>query len=301
MGGPGDLAIAASIKCLKRIFRTLLTGLSLVAGLACGLDSARAYGPWGYSYGPALGLYGAPQATPFGYSYSSWLSPVPSTSMVMGYTPTYVSPSMGSPLMPSPFMGAPMMQQQPSPWMSMLPMLLGALPSLFGSGSSMEASACLECGRATYRSPSLERIPASAYGRPGVGERVPDYSSPSPRGTIRAHRTGGENSAHRAPIWNSFIRNFKQCAPGCEPAQYAAFGHRDNLSCHPTGEAIDVGAMICEGRTYRAIDRGRFEEMVTCMRGKMKTLYRNGWHVTKGHHDHAHFSDGCIDRGRRVY
>jgi hypothetical protein len=219
-------------------------------------------------------------------------------------------------------MGWPMMQQQQSPWMSMLPMLFGALPSLFNSSSSsssdrssygssytpsdsyrsrLEATACTDCGRSTYRSRNsdLEPIPPRAYRRPGVGERVID-EGPTPPGTVRA-RNNDERLAQRSPIWKSFIRNFNRCAPGCEPMQYATYGHRDNLSCHPSGEAIDVHAMVCNGSKYRAIDRGRFEDMVDCMRGKMVTLYRNGWHKTKGHHDHAHFSNGCIDRGRRVY
>ena len=112
-------------------------------------------------------------------------------------------------------------------------------------------------------------------------------------------RTQAERSAQRAPIWPSFVKNWKQCAPGCQPTEYAAWGRRGGPSCHPTGQAIDVGAMICNGQKYKAINRGRFEVMVNCMRKKMKTLYRNGADVTLGHHDHVHLSNGC--HGGRIW
>lgn len=105
----------------------------------------------------------------------------------------------------------------------------------------------------------------------------------------------------RAPIWGSFISNFKSCAPGCVPARFGTYGRRANASCHTSGRAVDVGAIVCRGQTYPAIRGGRFAEFVSCMRGRMKTLYRNGRHVTLGHHDHAHFSNGCQVAGRTTY
>lgn len=105
----------------------------------------------------------------------------------------------------------------------------------------------------------------------------------------------------RAPIWPSFIENFKQCAPGCIPANYGTYGKRGGRSCHPTGRAVDVGAIICNGNTHPALSGGEFSTFVECMKGHMKTLYRNGKHVTKGHRDHAHFSNGCRVNNRYTY
>ena len=105
----------------------------------------------------------------------------------------------------------------------------------------------------------------------------------------------------RAPVWASFVSNFRKCAPGCVPADYETFGTRGKASCHNTGRAIDLGAIVCNGRTYEAIDGGRFTEFVGCMKSKMKTLYHNGRDVTRGHHDHVHFSIGCVLAGGRNY
>lgn len=105
--------------------------------------------------------------------------------------------------------------------------------------------------------------------------------------------------AENAPIWGSFISNFRNCAPGCVPANYGTFGSRGRPSCHNTGRAVDVGAIVCGGTTHKAIHGGRFAAFVNCMRTKMKTIYRNGSHVTQGHHDHAHFSNGCVVAGGR--
>ena len=124
---------------------------------------------------------------------------------------------------------------------------------------------------------------------PGVDERAPEV--------LPMAQNAPEQEAQRSPIWNSFISNFQQCAPGCVPANYAAYGARSRPSCHTTSEAIDVGAILCDGNRYEASDRGRFEQMVDCMRTKMGTLYRNGADATTGHRNHAHFSNGCAARG----
>jgi len=108
------------------------------------------------------------------------------------------------------------------------------------------------------------------------------------------------------PIWQPFARAFAACAPGCQPAQIGI--HRapnGRMSCHHSNRAIDVGAMICGGRVYRAIDNGRFGQMVSCMRntfmrqGKSQNsvLYRQSHkrHLgpTVAHYDHVHISIGC--------
>jgi|GEM_PF-4275581 len=100
------------------------------------------------------------------------------------------------------------------------------------------------------------------------------------------------------PIWAPFARNFAICAPGCQPAQIGIHRPPNGArSCHHSDRAIDVGAMICGGTVYRAINGGRFTQMVTCMRSKMTTLYQQAHKrhlgVTLAHYDHAHFSIGC--------
>lgn len=115
-----------------------------------------------------------------------------------------------------------------------------------------------------------------------------------------------ENSArttgdHGAPIWSSFISNFRSCASGCIPANYSTYGKRGKPSCHNTGRAVDVGAIVCSGKTHRAVSGGRFTQFVGCMKNKMKTIFRNGPHITLGHQDHAHFSNGCTVAGGRPY
>lgn len=113
-------------------------------------------------------------------------------------------------------------------------------------------------------------------------------------------QTAGRSN-ERAPIWASFIKNFRACAPGCAPANYSTYGKRRKPSCHNTGKAVDVGSIACGGREYKAINAGKFKKFVGCMRGKMKTIYQNGRHKTLGHRDHAHFSNGCTLPGGRKY
>ncbi len=109
------------------------------------------------------------------------------------------------------------------------------------------------------------------------------------------------DASTKAPIWASFIANFRKCAPGCVPANYSTYGRRAKPSCHDTGRAADVGAITCAGRTYKAINRGKYETFVGCMKKHMIVLYRNGKGVTTGHHDHAHFSNGCTLKGGKKY
>lgn len=110
-------------------------------------------------------------------------------------------------------------------------------------------------------------------------------------------RVQSTSSNMRSAVWNTFARTFSQCAPGCQPAQVGVFRDSGGRSCHDSGRAIDLGAMICGGRVYKAINGGRFSQMVSCMRPKMKTLYQEGHKrhagVTLAHYDHAHFSIGC--------
>jgi hypothetical protein len=110
----------------------------------------------------------------------------------------------------------------------------------------------------------------------------------------------------RHPIWPSFARNFMACAPGCQPIEVGVWRDpriRPKPSCHHTGQAIDVGGMVCSGVKYTAsresrTGRGPFSDMVRCMHRKqgMQTLY-----MVHDHFDHAHFSNWCYAGGRRMY
>ena len=131
----------------------------------------------------------------------------------------------------------------------------------------------------------------------------------TPREHQRARRlTSEERAAERAPIWNSFHQNFMACAPGCDPVGYASWGDRGNRSCHPSGKALDLHAMRCNGELIEAIgSTPRWKQLVECMRGQgMHVLYQNhAWNggagKTSGHYDHAHFSNGCLIGGRSVW
>lgn len=99
----------------------------------------------------------------------------------------------------------------------------------------------------------------------------------------------------RFPVWDTFYQKFKRCEPTCEPRVNNLLRPGDPR-CHGVGAAIDIDGMHCKGEgSFRALNSPRFEKMVHCMKyeQKMLTLWKNGGHVTQGHHDHAHFSVGC--------
>lgn len=108
-------------------------------------------------------------------------------------------------------------------------------------------------------------------------------------------------SSQEAPVWRPFMNGLAQCAPGCQPVNYNAYRNQ-RVSCHGSGRALDVGGLRCGRTTHMAINRRKFEEVVRCMRGKMKkVIYRNGSHITEGHRDHGHFSLGCSVPGHPIY
>jgi hypothetical protein len=131
----------------------------------------------------------------------------------------------------------------------------------------------------------------------------------------------GKNIFTRAPIWDSFYANFKSCEPTCEPSLALDPYRNENTpaTCHHGGRAIDIPAMQCSDGGHKAMTRSgqpepRFAKMVACMKTKMKviyfqpmtiyskrlhrTLHRN---ITEAHHNHAHFSNGCVDKGRKMW
>jgi hypothetical protein len=113
------------------------------------------------------------------------------------------------------------------------------------------------------------------------------------RGTRHAlegyHQSGG-------PIWGAFIAAMKSCKPGCVPKDYNCYRPESSgFSCHNSSRAVDVGAIVCKGRSFFAIDRGPFADLVSCARRKgLKVLYmQKGCDNTVSHHNHGHFSVGC--------
>jgi hypothetical protein len=176
--------------------------------------------------------------------------------------------------------------------------------------------------------PLEDQVETQETAIPGVGEPRreqeppsifvgPDVLLPPPKPNIilrtfkplRQDIRHGQNPA----IWASFYANFQACAPGCVPVQYAVYGERGNLSCHPSGQAIDVGGISCNGVKYSALGRGRFEEFVACMvnprrKGHMRhKIYRDFQNLrrtgnrTAAHFDHAHFSNDCYPGGHHVW
>lgn len=153
------------------------------------------------------------------------------------------------------------------------------------------------------------RVQAQRSPRPPTRERgyVEEPFELSPAQQLVIHAINSEErEALTAPIWQAFLHDFQQCAPGCWPIQFAAFGHRDHATCHSKSEALDVHGMVCPTArgpmTFMAINRGAFQKMVMCMRTKMaKVLYFNGPDQTEGHQNHAHFSNGCIRNGHRMW
>jgi len=127
-------------------------------------------------------------------------------------------------------------------------------------------------------------------------------SSPAPKSSRGGGAISGANIIHAlvgfhqssGPIWGRFIATLKSCSPGCVPKDYNC--HRDGaFSCHNIDHAVDVGAIVCKGKTDYAIDRGVYADLVTCARKKgLKVLYMQaGSDLTEAHHNHGHFSMGC--------
>ncbi len=158
---------------------------------------------------------------------------------------------------------------------------------------------------------------SNALERSGLGVGGPEPETNQAIINVRI-RNNYERRAQTADIWKPFMRNFQACAPGCEPANYSGLPRR-SIPAAP-GRALDVHAMICGGRqTYKAINQGRFSQMVACMqqkgalafppisknnhrrmiKGELVVLFQNGdpmsEGVTQAHYDHAHFSIGCYN------
>lgn len=88
-----------------------------------------------------------------------------------------------------------------------------------------------------------------------------------------------------APIMRSFPGAHARCARGCSYVSWGIWGdkaHRARKSCHNSGEAIDIHAIRCGGRTFAA-GSARFNQYVGCMRGSFKVIFGSGRHKNHAH------------------
>lgn len=87
------------------------------------------------------------------------------------------------------------------------------------------------------------------------------------------------------PILASFTPAHNRCAPGCRYVSWGIWGdarHQAKRSCHNSGEAIDIHAIVCDGRTYPSLS-SRFTQYTSCMKNTLGVIYGEG-----EHRDHAH-------------
>lgn len=89
----------------------------------------------------------------------------------------------------------------------------------------------------------------------------------------------------QAPILGPYLSRHRQCASGCSYVSWGIWGdkkHQQRQSCHNSGEAIDIHAIKCHGRTFAA-KSARFGQYVQCMRGKFYVIYGSGDHANHAH------------------
>lgn len=88
-----------------------------------------------------------------------------------------------------------------------------------------------------------------------------------------------------AKISSAFEGKHKVCASGCGYVSWGIWGddaHKKRKSCHNSGEAIDIHAITCGGKTY-APPTKRFLKYVGCMKKYFGTIHGN-----KDHKQHVH-------------
>lgn len=89
----------------------------------------------------------------------------------------------------------------------------------------------------------------------------------------------------KAAILAPFLAKHNSCASGCSYVSWGIWGdeaHQRRKSCHNSGEAIDIHAIRCRGKTHSG-QSARFNSYVGCMRGKFHVIYGSG-----DHENHAH-------------
>jgi len=151
--------------------------------------------------------------------------------------------------------------------------------------------------------PRPAAAPAATHVAPAVLPYRPD---PAPTKVI-GQRPFDRRDPKSAPVYNVVMTHYRECQRegrvpmNCEVAEWGTFGDRParhNMSCHPQGLAMDIGALRCGGVRIGALQsetpRGKpFHDMVACMETKMQYLWHNGPDRTQGHHDNFHLSNGC--------
>lgn len=88
-----------------------------------------------------------------------------------------------------------------------------------------------------------------------------------------------------AKISSPFEAKHKVCASGCGYVSWGIWGdaaHKKRKSCHNSGDAIDIHAITCGGKTY-APPTKRFLQYVSCMDKYFGTIHGN-----KDHKKHVH-------------
>ena len=97
------------------------------------------------------------------------------------------------------------------------------------------------------------------------------------------------------PIVGPFTTAHEKCAPGCRFVSWGIWGdarHQAKRSCHNSGQAIDIHAIVCGGKTYPSLS-ARFTNYASCMKGSLGVIYGSG-----DHRDHAHIElrhcDMCV-------
>ncbi|HEY8280615.1 MAG TPA: hypothetical protein VIH99_13375 [Bdellovibrionota bacterium] len=143
--------------------------------------------------------------------------------------------------------------------------------------------------RQTVRATYHEGEPIEVDGRwylPDGNEFVEPSESEFERMVIEARSSRGSPK-----VLGLFLPTHRSCAPGCSYVSWGIWGdkaHQARRSCHNSGQAIDIHAITCGGRTYKVLSP-RFDQYVSCMRSRMGAIYRS-----KDHFDHAHFQiPGC--------
>lgn len=146
----------------------------------------------------------------------------------------------------------------------------------------------------------------------GVGARRKETgkeppTKPAPNLELKFFARSKQESASKSqPIWPVFERAFRNCSKDCIPWEYHA--KRPSYGCHSEGRALDLHAIKCGGKVYKAISEakvaGKFTSVKSCIarqKGIARVLWHNGRGVTEGHYDHAHISLGCRRGGGRYW
>ena len=123
--------------------------------------------------------------------------------------------------------------------------------------------------------------------RPRPPAKTPPKHSSRPEPKPKGHLDLGG----AAKIVKPFRSRHRACASVCSYVSWGIWGdskHKKRRSCHNSGEAIDIHALRCNGRTHGPRSE-RFRAYVQCMRGSFKVIFGKGKHTE---HAHVQFK-GC--------